>query len=68
VLAGLLEGTRFLSVRQATLGVVAALTDQPVGGTPLAAAVSVAILAAVVVGGYLFTTASLRRFQLRSAD
>ena len=31
VLAGLLEGTRFLSIRQATLGVAAALTGEDVG-------------------------------------
>jgi hypothetical protein len=34
-LAGLLEGTRFLSVRQATLGVATALTGDDVGSDPL---------------------------------
>ena len=44
VLAGLLEGTRFLSIRQGTLGVAAALTGEDVGVDVLAPVVSVAIL------------------------
>ena len=44
VLAGLLEGTRFLSIRQGTLGVAAALTGDDVGVDVLAPVVSVAIL------------------------
>ena len=35
VLAGLLEGTRFLSVRQATLGIASALTGEDLGTDPL---------------------------------
>ena len=68
VLAGLLEGTRFLSIRQATLGVAAALTGEDVGVDVLGPAVSVLILAVVVVGGFLLTTRALTRFQVRSAD
>ena len=68
VLAGLLEGTRFLSVRQATLGVATALTGEDVGSDPLGVGLSVVILAAVMAGGLAVTAAALRRFQLRTAD
>ena len=68
VLAGLLEGTRFLSVRQATLGVATALTGEDVGSDPLGVGLSVVILLTVVVGGLVVTAAALRRFQLRTAD
>lgn len=68
VLAGLLDGTRFMSIRQGTLGVAAALTGDDVGVDVLEPVVSVAILAVVVVGGYLLTTRALSRFQVRSAD
>lgn len=68
VLAGLLEGTRFLSVRQATLGLAAAITGEDAGVEPLTPAVSVGILVAVIVGGFALTVWALRRFQVRSAD
>jgi ABC-2 type transport system permease protein len=68
VLAGLLDGTRFMSIRQGTLGVAAALTGEDVGVDVLEPVVSVAILAVVVVGGFLLTTRALARFQVRSAD
>jgi len=68
VLAGLLEGTRFLSVRQATLGVATALTGEDVGSDPLGIGLSSAILLAVTAGGLAVTAVALRRFQLRTAD
>ena len=68
VLAGLLEGTRFLSVRQATLGVATALTGEDVGSDPLGIGLSSAILLAVTAGGLAVTAVALRRFQLRAAD
>jgi ABC-2 type transport system permease protein len=68
VLAGILEGVRFLSVRQATLGIAGALTGEDLGSRPLGLALSAAILAIVAVGGVAFTAARLDRFQLRSAD
>jgi ABC-2 type transport system permease protein len=68
VLAGLLEGTRFLSVRQATLGIAAELTGEDVGVVPLATPVSVGIIAVVIVGGVILTATRLRRFQIRTAD
>jgi ABC-2 type transport system permease protein len=68
VLAGLLEGTRFLSVRQATLGVAATLTGEDVGVDPLAMSISIAIIVAVILGGIALTAFSLRRFEVRAAD
>jgi ABC-2 type transport system permease protein len=68
VLAGLLDGTRFMSIRQGTLGVAAALTGVDVGVDVLEPIVSVLILLVVVVGGFLLTTRLLMRFQVRSAD
>jgi ABC-2 type transport system permease protein len=68
VLAGLLDGTRFLSIRQATLGVAAALTGEDAGADLLEPVVSAAILLVVIVGGFLLTARALARFQVRSAD
>jgi ABC-2 type transport system permease protein len=68
VLAGLLEGTKFLSVRQATLGIAAALTGRDVGVDPLPASTSVVILGGVILGGIAVSAWSLRRFQVRTAD
>jgi ABC-2 type transport system permease protein len=68
VLAGLLEGIRFLSVRQATLGVASALSGDDVGSDPLGIGLSAVILAAVIAGGLAVASAGLRRFQLRGAD
>jgi ABC-2 type transport system permease protein len=68
VLAGLLEGTRFLSVRQATLGIAAALTGEDVGVAPLAMSTSIGIIVVVILGGMALTAFALRRFQVRAAD
>ncbi len=67
VLSGLLEGTKFLSIRQATLGVAAGLgVDVP--GDPLVPLVSVAVLAVVLVGGFLLASWKLARFEIRGGD
>lgn len=67
VLAGLLEGTRFLSVRQATLGIAAALTGVDPGVEALPVAVAVSVVTVVIVASAVLTTSRLRRFQVRSA-
>ena len=67
VLSGLLEGTKFLSIRQATLGVAAALGVN-VPGDPLVPVVSVAVLAVVLVGGFLLASWKLARFEIRGGD
>jgi ABC-2 type transport system permease protein len=69
VVAGLLEGTRYLSIRQATLGVAAAMTGTHVGRLdPLPLSVSVGMLVIAIVGGFLVTTYALRRFEVRGGD
>ncbi len=68
VLAGLLEGTRFLSIRQATLAVAAELTHRDVGVEPLALTTSIVILVAVILGGIGVAAIALRRYQVRTAD
>ena len=68
VLSGLLEGTRFLSIRQATLGIAAALTGEDVGVEPLEPIMAIVIVTVVIVGGFLLATYALRRFQVRGGD
>ena len=67
VLSGLLEGTKFLSIRQATLGVAAAFGVN-VPGDPLVPVVSVAVLVVVLVGGFLLASWKLARFEIRGGD
>jgi ABC-2 type transport system permease protein len=67
VLSGLLEGTKFLSIRQATLGLAAAFgVDTP--GEPLTPTVSVAVLMVVLVGAALLASWKLARFEIRGGD
>jgi ABC-2 type transport system permease protein len=66
-LGGLLQGTRFLSIRQATLGLVDAAGGE-VGGEPLAADVSVVVLTVVIVGSFLLASWKLARFEVRGGD
>ena len=68
VLAGLLEGTRMLSIRQATLGVAAALTGQELRRGALEPAPATVVLIVAIVGGLVVTAVALARFQIRSAD
>jgi ABC-2 type transport system permease protein len=68
VVAGLLEGTRYLSIRQATLGVAAALGGERRGSDPLDPTISVVILTVVIVGALLIATRQLARFEVRGGD
>jgi ABC-2 type transport system permease protein len=68
VLAGLLEGTRFLSIRQATLGLAAAWTGEDTGRAALEPTVSAIILLVAIAGAYAVTTIALMRFQVRGGD
>jgi ABC-2 type transport system permease protein len=68
VLAGLLEGTRFLSIRQATLGLAAAWTGEDTGIDALDPTLSTIVILVAVLGGSALTTLVLSRFQLRTAD
>ena len=67
VLAGLLEGTRFLSIRQATLGIASALGAR-IQGDPLALSVSVLVVGVVIVGSFLLGSWKLARFEVRGGD
>lgn len=69
VLSGLLEGTKFLSIRQATLGLTAALGAQPAGeSAPLASNISLVVLLVVIVGGFVLASWRLARFEIRGGD
>jgi ABC-2 type transport system permease protein len=68
VLSGLLEGTKFLSIRQATLGLAAALGVNVPGGDPLSPDVSVLVLAIVLIGSFLLASWKLTRFEIRGGD
>lgn len=68
VLAGLLEGTRFLSIRQATLGIARGLSGQPVREGTLDLGLSVAIVVVAVGAAFVLGSIRLARFEIRSAD
>ena len=68
-LSGLLEGTKFLSIRQATLGLAAALgANVPGSSPPLTAGVSVLVLVITLVGALLLASWKLARFEIRGGD
>jgi ABC-2 type transport system permease protein len=68
VIAGLLEGTRFLSIRQATLGIAAALGGKRPGLEPLEPTISVVIVVVVTLGALAIATRQLSRFEVRGGD
>lgn len=68
VLAGLLEGTRMFSIREATLGIAGALAPEGLVEGGLEPGQAVLLVALVVLGGTLLATTRLARFELRAAD
>jgi ABC-2 type transport system permease protein len=75
VLAGLLEGTRFLSIRQATLGIAGGLSGPQPGGFVAAGdagsldpGLSVVIVTVAVVAAFVLGSIRLARFEIRGAD
>jgi len=68
ILAGLLEGVRFLSIRQATLGVAASLSGVSPGQNPMDLATSLLILLGSITGALVLGSWRLSRYQVRSAD
>jgi ABC-2 type transport system permease protein len=65
VLADLLEGTRTLSIRQATLGLARELAGIPAPEGAIAAEQGLSILAAVIVVTLVIATWRMSRYQLR---
>jgi ABC-2 type transport system permease protein len=68
LLAGLLEGTRFLSIRQATLGIARGLPGDPVADAPLDLGLSGAIVLVTIVGAFVLGSIRLSRLEIRGAD
>ena len=66
-LGGLLEGTRFLSIRQGTLGLVAGLGG---GGSddPLPIGVAAVVITTAIVASLALTSWRLTRFEVRGGD
>jgi ABC-2 type transport system permease protein len=65
VLAGILEGTRILSIREATLGIANSLVPGVGFGPGLAVESALILVVVVVVGGFAVATLRLERFELR---
>ena len=68
VLAGLLEGTRFLSIRSAALGLAAAWSGDEPRSAALDPVASIVVIGVAIVGAFAITAYALARFQVRSAD
>jgi ABC-2 type transport system permease protein len=74
VLAGLLEGTRFLSIRQATLGIANGLSSPQAGFVagadpgPLDLGLSLGIVVVAMVAAFVLGSIRLARFEIRGAD
>lgn len=68
VLAGLLEGTRSLSVAQATIGIANGFAPRSTLPAPLGTITSATILAVVLCGAFLLASWRLARFEVRGGD
>lgn len=66
-LGGLLEGTKFLSIRQATLGVAEALGGQ-VRGDQIDGGIAAAVLTIAILLALLLTSWRLSRFEIKGGD
>jgi ABC-2 type transport system permease protein len=68
ILSGLLDGTRMLSIRQATLGLAAELSGRPPRQAVIDGEAAVAILAVTIVGAIVLGSWRLSRFELSGGD
>jgi ABC-2 type transport system permease protein len=68
ILSGLLAGTQAFSIRQATLGIAAALTGWEPGQPPMDPGSSVVVLGAAIVGSLAISTWRLSRYEVRGGD
>ena len=66
-LGELLEGTRFLSIRQATLGIVGGLGGE-VSGEPLQVGVAAVVVTVAILASVLLTSWRLARFEVHAGD
>jgi len=68
VLAGLFEGTRAFSIRQATLGLAALLQGGADRADTLGSTTSAVVLGAVILGSLGFAGWRLSRYQIKGGD
>jgi ABC-2 type transport system permease protein len=68
VLAGLFEGTRAFSIRQATLGLAAELGGRTASIDTLAGTTSAVVLAAIILGSLALGGWRLSRYQMKGGD
>lgn len=66
-LGGLLEGTKFLSIRQATIGVAEALGGR-IGGDQIDGGIAAAVLTIAILLALLLTSWRLSRFEIKGGD
>lgn len=68
VIAGLLEGTRYLSIRGATLGLAASWSGDDPTQAALEPGAAIIVITVAIVGAFAVTAYALARYQVRSAD
>jgi ABC-2 type transport system permease protein len=68
ILSGLLAGTQAFSIRQATLGLAAALTSWQPGTTPMQPGNAIVVLGGAIIGSLLISTWRLSRYEVRGGD
>jgi len=69
ILAGILEGTRLFSIREATVAIVGALApDTARIEVGLDLSTALVLIALVIAGGFALSTSRLRSFEVRGAE
>ncbi len=68
VLAGVLEGTRILSIREATLSIASALAPAGLIAPPLAIGGAVALCVVVLIGGFGIASMRLAAYEVHGTD
>jgi ABC-2 type transport system permease protein len=67
-LAGILPGTRILSLREATLGIIDAVLPRTIARDGLDLTGSIVLVGIVLIGGFLIAATRLARYQVRGGD
>jgi len=68
ILAGLFEGSRVFSIRQATLGLAAQLSGSGGGSETIDGTTSMVVLGLIIAGSLAIATWRLSRYQIRGGD